>query len=230
MGPRFNISGMSEVGWLTVAFLALFFGVPELWRRGVLLAARRVVYQPLPAPLEGDFAQAFHETQAWALERGFQPGVAVELRVSLKGESSRLALTGYWRRRDGRVALSLLTQGGRFYYDFDTSFEGVDLTTTNYPGHLGHPCVFNERFRVQVFPGLGLDELYERHREAMTWLEHTLRRPPLAVEEVLPWMKMYQKRRMEELSRCPLFPLRFWLWLVLRRRYLNRPVWEISPR
>ena len=106
----------------------------------------------------------------------------------------------------------------------------MDLTTTNFPGHLSHPCVLDPGFRLQVYPGEGLDALFVRHREALTWLERALRRSPLEVAEVLPWIRAYQERRMDALRRCRLYPLRFWVWPFLRRRYLNRPVWELSPR
>ncbi len=219
-----------EVGWVLALLVLILVAVPELWRRTTLSAARMVEYVRLPAPPEGAFAEAYRETEDWALERGFAPGVVAELRFRLGGEAERIARTAYWPHQDGRIVLSLLENQGRVFYDFDTAFEGVDLTTTNFPGHLGHPCVLNGGFRLQVFPKEGLDALYARHREAVVWLERALGRPALEVAEVLPWVQAYQERRMEALRRCPFFFLRFWIWPFMRRRYLNRPVWEVTPR
>jgi len=218
------------MGWILALLVLILVAVPEIWRRAAPSVARRVEYVQLPAPPEGAFAEVYRETEGWALERGFAPGVAVELRLRLGGETARIARTAYWPHQDGRVVLSLLENRGRVFYDFDTAFEGVDLTTTNFPGHLSHPCVLNGGFRLQVFPEEGLDALHARHREAVVWLERTLRRPALEVAEVLPWIQAYQARRLKALRRCPFFFLRFWVWPLLRRRYLNRPVWEVSPR
>ena len=166
-------------------------------------------------PSDQELRQPLRQAEDWAREHGFDDDIMFDFQIASK-EQALFCRT--WKNAAEKTYLVLYYGMGKHFVELVTIYDDkTGVTTTNAPDAHTLPAVPGAF--IQCFPGLGLDELNDRHRDGRETLE---RRTGLEAqqrsESTLDLIATSLKRQATYVMSIPGWQWKGLWWITVRKK------------
>ncbi len=179
------------------------------------------------APTEPEMQPVLRQVEDWARDKEFTEDVMFDFQISAQGQT---LFCKTWKNNAMRTYLVFYFGLGRHFFELVTVYDdNTAVTTTNAPDAHTLPAVPGAF--IQCFPGQGLDELADLHREGRETLE---RRTGLEAqprpESTLDLIATSLKRQARYVMSIPGWQWKGLWWITVRKqRMIGKDVaWQLD--